>query len=207
MDLEKVISALATRHLSDLPLENLRATDISPHSHVVEFYTRSTTMMNGLGNFVASSLRAGDSVVIVATEGHRRDLQLRLKSARINTSHAVAEGRFQMFDAEDTLASIVVRGKPDWRAFQKTLRPLFATAREASHSNFRNIAAFGEMVALLARQEKFDAAIQLERFWNEFARTTRLVLHCAYPMHLFGELHADDYYMSICREHTNVVPA
>lgn len=163
--------------------------------------------MNGLANFVSSALRAGDSVVIVATDGHRRDLHARLKNARINVGNVSAEGRLQMFDAEETLRSIIVRGKADWRAFQKTITPLFDTARAASNSKFRNTAAFGEMVALLAQDRKFEAAIQLERFWNEFARTTRLVLHCAYPMHLFAEPYNDEAYMRVCREHTNVVPA
>lgn len=198
--------ALATRHVSNLPLENLRATDISPHSHVVQFYTSHQKLLDGLWSFVRSSLRAGDSIVIVATDAHRRDLQLRLKNARLNLD-VVGEGRLQMLDAHKTLDSFLVRGTPDWRAFQRTMKPIFDKARAASNSNFRDIAAFGEMVGMLAREKRFDAAIKLERFWNQFARTTRLVLHCAYPMHLFAEPYCDEHYLRICREHTNVVPA
>lgn len=192
---------------SNLPLENLHATDISPHSHVVQFYTLNSTLMNSLTSFVRSSLRAGDAVVVVATDAHRRDLQMRLKLARVNVRYVVDQGRLQLLDAQELLASIIRDGEVDWQEFQRAIGPVFAYARKVSRSRFRNCAAFGEMVALLAREKKFESALRLERCWNQFARTTRIVLHCGYPMQVFADPSNEESYLRICREHTNVLPA
>ena len=198
---------MSTSGRGHLPIESLRATDISPHSHVVQFYTLDSALINSLSGFVRTSLKAGDSVVLIATAAHRRDLKSRLQQSGANLKHVIASGRLRLLDAEETLASIVVDGVPDREAFQRVIGPVFAAARSASRSRFRSAAAFGEMVAVLAAAGDFAGALLIERFWNEFARTTRLVLHCAYPVHLFSQPESEGNYLRICREHTNVVPA
>jgi len=198
---------VTSRAIQALPLEYLHSTDVSPHSHVVQFYTRDSTLMTSLTTFVATALRAGDAAVVVATDAHRRELRARLKAARLNVPQANSQHRLQMLDAHETLESIMVDGEPDRDSFFAAMAPIFGTARSAARTRFRNTAAFGEMVSLLAKEKRFEDALRLERLWNDFARTTRMVLHCAYPVHAFAAPYCEDAYLRICREHTNVVPA
>ncbi len=192
---------------ASLSVESLHATDISPHSHVVQFYTLHSALVTSLTRFVRSSLRAGDSVVVIATESHRRDVQARLRGEQVNLRQPSAQGRLKMLDAKTTLSAIMRKGMPDRERFVRTIEPIVTQARSNSKSNFQGVAAFGEMVTVLAAKGNVEGAILLERYWNEFARTTRLVLHCAYPIHLFAQPNSEDNYVRICREHTNVLPA
>jgi signal transduction histidine kinase len=62
------------------------------------------------------------------------------------------------------------------------------------------------MVALLWGEGNFEAAIQLERFWNDLARAYPLALRCAYPMSGFDREQHGDAFLKICAEHSHVLP-
>ena len=84
----------------------------------------------------------------------------------------------------------------------------FGTAiRRAEAAAMRKgpVVVFGEMVAVLWAQKRYDAAIRLEKLWNELALTHAFYLCCAYPASEFqGELQSEPY-ATICAEHSNVV--
>ena len=50
---------------------------------------------------------------------------------------------------------------------------------------------FGEMamVALFWTDGKWEAAIHLEKLWNELARSFAFSLLCAYPLRVFEDIH------------------
>lgn len=66
--------------------------------------------------------------------------------------------------------------------------------------------AFGEMVGLLSHDGKHDAAIELERHWNQLAIRHAFSLFCAYPRTAFS---ANDRqaFERVCREHASVLAA
>jgi PAS domain S-box-containing protein len=66
---------------------------------------------------------------------------------------------------------------------------------------------FGEMVALLWAAGNGHAAQELERFWNELARTQPFSLYCAYPIDGFGESGHTEAFGRLCEAHTHVLPA
>jgi PAS domain S-box-containing protein len=70
----------------------------------------------------------------------------------------------------------------------------------------RRVAVFGEMVALLWMDGRFEAAIQLEQLWNELARTHSFQLHCAYPLSQFSKQEDAEKILEICAEHSHIVP-
>jgi MEDS: MEthanogen/methylotroph, DcmR Sensory domain len=71
----------------------------------------------------------------------------------------------------------------------------------------RRVLVFGEMVAVLWKEKNYDAAIELERLWNQLAETHFFFLRCAYPAKEFqGKMKGEPYH-TICAEHSVVVPA
>ncbi len=65
------------------------------------------------------------------------------------------------------------------------------------------IRAYGEMVDVLWKQGKADAAIRLEMLWNMLAQRYGFALLCGYSM---GNFHKDTKgFEAICREHTHVI--
>src|SRR5207237_5735004 len=79
-----------------------------------------------------------------------------------------------------------------------------ARAANAGHSGVR---AFGEMVAVLWREERRAAAIRLEQLWNELGARVPFSLLCAYPIHGFRNGDDDGPFLEVCGEHSRVIPA
>ena len=66
---------------------------------------------------------------------------------------------------------------------------------------------FGEMVAVLWSQKKYDASLRLEELWNGLAQTHFLYLRCAYPASGFQGMFKGEPCATICAEHSVVIPA
>jgi hypothetical protein len=65
----------------------------------------------------------------------------------------------------------------------------------------RRLVAFGGMVGLLCAQGRPEAALQLEKLWNEESRAHDCYLRCAYPVTCQIE---EKLYAQICQEHETV---
>ena len=72
-------------------------------------------------------------------------------------------------------------------------------------ANNKRVIVFGEMVAVLWAQKKYEAAIRLEELWNELALTCSFYLCCAYPASAFQERLIGGPYARICAQHSDVV--
>jgi hypothetical protein len=69
------------------------------------------------------------------------------------------------------------------------------------------VVVFGEMVAVLWAQKKYDAAIRLEELWNELSLACSFYLCCAYPASGFGGTLKGEPCATICAQHSEVVSA
>ena len=177
-----------------------------PHAHVVQFYTEDRFLLDELGHFIGTALDAGSSAVVIGTRGHNDHLSQRLKDQGVDLAQAMTAGRYVALDAAETLARVMVDGSPDATRFAEVIGGVIARAASASQSENHRIVAFGEMVALLWAEGKSEAAIQVEKLWNQLASAFSFSLRCAYPMQGFcREEHADSL-SRICDEHSGVVP-
>src|SRR5207344_449274 len=94
--------------------------------------------------------------------------------------------------------------RPDKQRFHEVMGAVAADAEARSPTGrFR---AYGEMVDLLWRDGKPDAAIQLEELWNDLGRQHSFALLCAYAMNTFGDERHGDGFADVCRAHSRVVP-
>lgn len=176
-------------------------------AHVVQFYTKDSFLLDGLCEFVRCALEDGESVILVVSQAHRDGLRQRIRAARVRTRIASRTGRYVVLDAAETMAKFMTGNMPDRRKFESVMGMVIRRAEGASRAKYRRVAIFGEMVALLSAEKKFDAAIKLEQLWNELAQTHFFYLRCAYPVSSFqGELKGEPY-CAVCAEHSVVVPA
>jgi len=185
----------------------LSSDQASPCSHEVQFYAEDTAFLDELGRFIGSALGAGDAAVVVATKDHQQGLAERLKAYGLDFFGALEQGRLVLLDATDTMTLFMVDGRPDASRFASVIGQCIERARHAARGKHSRVVVFGEMVALLWRDQKAEAAIQLERLWNQLAKTHVFSLRCAYPLTAFSrEEHADSF-LAICDEHANVIPS
>jgi PAS domain S-box-containing protein len=181
--------------------------DQEERGHVVQFYSEDGPLLDALGRFVGSALWAGDAAIVIATKTHRDGLLQRLRARELDVESAVEEGRFVALDASKTLSKILVDGWPDSARFSDIVGGFVREARASVGSDHLRVVAFGEMVALLWAEGKAEAAIELERLWNELAKKHSFSLRCAYPMKHFGQGEHRDLFLKVCSEHTGVIPS
>jgi signal transduction histidine kinase/ActR/RegA family two-component response regulator len=186
----------------DLPLSSGRADGNEP-AHFVQFYDDDTFLVDSVSRFVATGLSAGDAGVVIATHERLEALAGRFAAFGLDVRGLQEQGHYVPLDAAETLSRFMVGGCPDAARFEDVVGSVIARAAEG-HSRVR---AFGEMVALLYADGRADAAIELERLWNDLGKKIDFSLCCAYPMHLFGKEGHEQPFAGVCTAHTHVVPS
>jgi len=186
-------------HSSAFPQKNMR----DPAGHVVRFYTDDSSYLDALDRSVEAVLKAGDAVVIIGTESHRSGLMSRLSACGSDAARAIEEGRLILLDAAETLSRFMAGGMPNPVPFANVVGTHIERARKNGNGR---VSAYGEMVAVLWGEGKFDAAVSLERLWNQLAENHSFTLHCAYPMKGFDREEHGEYLLKICGEHSSIVP-
>jgi CheY-like chemotaxis protein len=194
-------STLRNRVLASRSLQNIE----SAHRHEAQFYSDDSRFLEGFTQFVGATLKAGNAVIVVATESHREGLLPRLQAYGLDTAAAVEQGRYVSLDAADTLSKFMVNGQPDSVQFLRVVSDLIVSAAKAAKGEPPRVAACGECAPLLWAQGNAEAAIRLERLWNEIGKTYEVSILCGYPLgSLHGEQGTHSILQRICAEHSTV---
>jgi len=186
--------------------KNALPAPLNHSAHSVQFYFEDRLMIEGLAGLVATALVSRDAAIVIATKVHRETLARELKDRDLNTTRAIADGRFVCLDASETLARIMLNGMPDSERFSHLIGGLITSARTAAKSEQVGLVIFGEMVAILWTEGKHQAAIRLEELWNDLAAQYSFSLRCAYPMNGFHKQEHADSFAKICAAHSSVLP-
>jgi DNA-binding NarL/FixJ family response regulator len=171
------------------------------HSHELQFYSDDAALLLGLTCFIEAALKAGNPVVVVATESHLKSLFQGLLATGVQGAAAVKEGIYIPVDVDQALSTFMVNDMPDSVRFLKTLDDLLSSARKAAKAKHPRVAACGEIGPTLWAQGKVDAAIQVEHLTDEVARTCDVDILCGYVLNGEQESHI---YERICAEHSAV---
>jgi PAS domain S-box-containing protein len=175
-------------------------------SHIVHFYREDESLLNELSSYIGSSLANGDAAVILAAKDHIESLESRLRRQGLDVRKLTAEGRYRPVRASDLLPQLMANGMPEAAKFAEIVGGLIERANVAAKGEPRRTVVFGEMVALLWADGKYEGAIRLEQLWNELAKTHAFFLRCAYPMAGFSKNEHTAPFLRICAEHSSVVP-
>ena len=175
--------------------------EVSPSEHLVQFYEADSVFLDTLEGYVSGGLRAGESVIVIATPAHRRVLADRLESAGIDVASAQANELYIALDAEATLGFFMKDGWPDDARFFELVRGLMKRAKRDG----RKVRAFGEMVAIMWARGEQGATVRLEHLWHQLCSSEGLSLLCAYPKTGFTQDAASSL-SEICAAHSRVLP-
>jgi PAS domain S-box-containing protein len=175
-----------------------------PHDHVVQFYDDEDFLAGAVATFTEEGIAKGQPVVIIATEAHREAFCSILLQRGVNVDGASSSGRLVLRDAQKTLDTFLVDGKPDWDLFNRNIGGLLTAV---APRGVRPIRAYGEMVDLLWRQGKPQEAILLEELWNDIGQIHSFTLLCAYVMENFHREADEAEFRKVCSLHSRAVPA
>ena len=141
--------------------------------HGVHFSHSHEHAVAAVVDMVREAIDHGRAVVLVATGVHRRWIESALQQQGVQL-----EGDSVHFlDAETTLSSLLVDGKPDRDRFRSVIGSILADVVARAPAG---VSVYGEMVGLLWERGDAVSAMHLEEFWNELQRALPFSLTCGY---------------------------
>ncbi len=144
--------------------------------HAVRFYADDHELVASATDYLATGLRHGEALIVVATRAHMDAFVHSLAEAGLDLDAAREVGRLTLLDADELLAGLQVGGRPARDRFDETLGEL-VRGMVALGTGVR---VYGEMVALLWEDDRVDEAVELEALWNDLAARFPFSLLCAY---------------------------
>lgn len=169
----------------------------------MQFYDNPEFLASSVAAFLAEGIKSAQPAIVIATPAHTRLIQAELVKRGVDVD-ALGMTNLMWLDARDTLASFMEGGRPSAELFDATVGSAFE--RVTSDRRYVTVRAFGEMVDLLWRDGKMQAAIELEELWNSLASRYSFALLCAYAA---AGLNPTDTrgLERICAVHSKVLPS
>src|ERR1700751_4340222 len=175
--------------------------------HAVQLYTDDAFLLEVLTGLIGDAITGDDGALVIATRAHAESLDQSLRERGIDTGKALRQGRYIVLDAQELLPKFMVNGSPDEARFTDIIRTALTKIGEAGLAEGRRVAVFGELVALLWAEGKYQAAIRVEQLWNKLAEEHHFFLLCAYPVTDFSDASHIEPFLEMCRQHSSVVPS
>lgn len=160
--------------------------------HFVHFYRDDALLVDEVVAFIDRALQAGAAGIVIASSA-RGELLRR----RFDALAAPGRGQLVLLEAEQLLPQFMVGDWPDKERFHATVGEVVARACAAGG----HVHAFGELVALLCAQGRYEAALRLEQLWNELVKCHDFSLFCAYPWLAFNRSEKSEVFQQLCAEH------
>jgi len=175
---------------------------LSEHHHAVQFYGDEAELFERVGTFLSEGLTAGQPAIVIVTPEHRAAIERALEKHLIDVSSARHLGDLVMLDAEEVLGTFMVDHAPVGSLFRRSIGNVIdQTLRGRERTPAR---AFGEMVDVLWKQGRTEAAIRVEVLWNNLAETHAFSLLCGYSIgHFYKQA---EKYREVCDLHSHVHP-
>lgn len=181
-----------------------KASPIHKHHHAVQFYENDSSLFTTVAGFLSQGLVEEHPAIIIATAEHTAAILEHLSGRLIDVEKARELGELVVLDAHRTLALFMVGDKPDPVRFETSVGRVIGDLLKG-RSNRTLIRAYGEMVDVLWKDGREEAAIQLELLWNGLAGRHGFALLCGYAMGNFFK--QTERLEEVCRHHTQVIPA
>jgi len=170
--------------------------------HEVEFYADDAGFVDGFARFIELALRAGNAVIVIATELHQINLFQRLVADGVNVAAEIEQRSYIPLNVTHTLSSFMVNDSPDPVLFRNVAGDLIAGAAKGANGEHRRVAVCGEGVHILVAAGNLGAMITLERMWNEIGTNYEVDVLCGYFRSDFATEAEVTTLARVCAEHT-----
>ena len=174
------------------------------HAHGVQLYEADErVLINNVVQYLVEGLDCGEGILVIGTGEHNNLFLNELRMHRPAVEAGLREGRVRFLNAAETLAKFVRDGQLDMDLFSAVIPAQLEEIR--SGTNCTDIRAYGEMVGILWREERYSAAILLEEYWNKLLPFGGLKLFCGYPIDIFSKDFHNPAVERLLAAHTHVV--
>ena len=145
--------------------------------HDVSFYDDRTMLECCIVDYALEGLDADETVVLIVAASSLPSVRQAIAAQGADVDDLCRRRVLMLFDADATLGSVTTRDGIDWPAVTALAGRVVGDAKSTS----RPMRLFGEMVALLWQRGDVQAALDLEKLWDELAHQHCFDVLCAYP--------------------------
>jgi DNA-binding NarL/FixJ family response regulator len=174
------------------------------HSHEVAFYGDDESFLSRCTRFIAAALANRDAAIAIMTPSNHNRLRQKLESEGCDVAEAIEQGRYLAMEPSEVLSAFLVNGQPDTAQFTKAAGDFLATALKAATGKHPRVAVCGELAAVLHAGGKAEAAVELERLWNELAPVHKVDTLCGYAIERFRSKEHGPIFQRICAQHSAI---
>jgi DNA-binding NarL/FixJ family response regulator len=174
------------------------------HHHAVGLYSDDRHFLEDATLFVAIALNAGNSVIVVASESHRKGIFSGFRSQALDIDAVIEQGRYIAIDAARALSELMANGLPDPVRFMQAFGDLILSAAKASKGEGARVAVCGEGVNLLWAQGNLEAAIRIAELCNQLTDLYNVDIWCGYSLGSVPLPIGKQIFERICSEHSAV---
>jgi hypothetical protein len=174
-----------------------------PHraDHPVHFYSNDASLASTVATFLAPAFAEHQAMIAIGTPEHLAAIEDRLGSSGHDVERARSTGQYLPLDAQHALDALMLAGVPTKERFDAVIGPHLTEATAA----YGSVRAFGEIVSLLWRDGKRQAALRLEELWNDALGYHPLALVCGYNVRAFTTSADSLGLTGIIGSHTRVI--
>lgn len=174
--------------------------EIAPAKHLVQFYENDAIYLNTLEGFAGTGFLNNESVIIIATANHIKQLNDRLIKHGFNLNGMIKSGQYIPVDAQEILNLFMKNEMPNEDLFRKNITQLINKASKDK----RAVRASGEMVNMLMEAGNEKATLALEKLWDTLCKEKGLCVLCSYSHDALksSPTHASE---EICGCHSNII--
>jgi len=141
----------------------------------------------------------------LATDRHQEALLAMLQASGLDMTAAIEQGRYVALDPVQTLASFMVDGLPDPVRFHKAAVDLIVKTAQSVGGDTSRVTACGECAPTLWQQGNAEAAIRVERLWDEIGKAYGVQIFCGYLLASFQGGIGSFVFERICKVHSAVL--
>ena len=172
--------------------------------HDVQFYRTDEYLIKSVVGFLSDGIRAGQPIIVIATEAHRRAFVEGLQKRGLDPDKLYSGQLSVLLDARETLNAFMESSIPNRELFYATVGSVFERLVEKRY--YLVVRAYGEMVDLLYKDGNAEGAILVEQLWNELANHYKYSLLCGYCIDNFLHEAGVEGFKRVCDHHRAALP-
>ena len=173
-------------------------------NHVVHFYDEQEALVQSAASFLAGGLLRGAPAIVIIAPNRSEAMKAKLRERGVDVPRALTAKQLALLDSAEMVSRLLVDGMPDAQRFRELIGAQVASMMEIWRPF--QLLAFGDMVDILYTRGDVDAAIELERLWNDLAHQLGFALYCAYDATQFSHDRHRAAFETICNQHDLIVP-
>ena len=172
--------------------------------HAVQFHANESHFLDEVSQLVGATLRSGEQVVVVTNEATRIGVAQRLHARQMDLAMLAERGQFVAQDSGLALSQVMHEGRPSKERLAEIIHGLDQSRLTNPNGPRGRLTVVGDMTVSLCRNGDFEAALEVERIWNELTRALPFFTVCSYPIDCFEHSEAWSLLANVCAEHSAV---